>query len=93
MTKITLEKVKGAYHVKLEGHATGSQEACAAISALGCTLIGYLDHINAKVIKFDEWDGHLDVVFKGRRAGVVFDIISCGLWLMSRDYPEYCCIT
>ncbi len=92
MTRIRLEKRGSAYRVKLDGHATGSEIVCAGISAIASTLIGYLDHINAKIIKFDEWDGYLDVTFKGRRARVIFDIISCGLYLMARDYPEYCCI-
>lgn len=90
MTKIKLEKKGRAYRVKLDGHAKGSEAVCAGLSAIACTLIGYLDHVNAKIIRFDEWDGYLDITFKGRRARVIFDMISCGLYLMARDYPEYC---
>lgn len=90
MTKISVGQKRGVYHIKLEGHATGSSEVCAGLSAISFTLLGYLEHINAKIIRYEQRDGYLDVVFKGRKARAAYDMAVCGYWLMSQDYPEYC---
>lgn len=90
MTKISVEHKHGEYHIKLEGHATGSSEVCAGLSAISLTLLGYLEYKNVKIIRFEQRDGYLDVVFKGRKARAAYDMAVCGYWLMSQDYPEYC---
>lgn len=42
MTKIYIEKNKNKYIVTANGHATGSDKVCAAVSALVYSLHGYL---------------------------------------------------
>lgn len=42
MTSVYLERDGGSYTVDARGHATGSAELCAAVSALMFALDGYL---------------------------------------------------
>lgn len=42
MTKISYSAAGGRYTLRCQGHATGSDEACAAVSVLMTTLAGYL---------------------------------------------------
>ena len=90
MTAITLKKGLGVYSVKCEGHATGSREVCAAISAISMTLRGYLEELGCKILKDEIGDGYFEVVFKGRGAKAAYNMAACGYRLLARDYPQYC---
>ena len=90
MTSITLKKSLGVYSVKCEGHATGSREVCAAISAVSMTLRGYLEELGCRIIKDEIKDGYFEVAFRGWGAGAAYDMAACGYRLLARDYPEYC---
>ena len=93
MTKISVSD-GDEYRVMLEGHATGSEIVCAGLSAISLTLAGYLESIDVEVIKFEECDGFVEIIWRGGvEARCAYDMARCGYWLMSREYPEYCCIT
>jgi uncharacterized protein YsxB (DUF464 family) len=42
MTELYFNRGGGKYHIAAKGHATGSEAACAGVSAIMYTLAGYL---------------------------------------------------
>jgi uncharacterized protein YsxB (DUF464 family) len=91
MTRITLKEDGGRYSVVCEGHATGSREVCAAVSALAYSLLGWLKNagdvaIDSEVVA----DGYFEVEFSGgERAGAVFELIGIGFLQLEASKGEY----
>ena len=64
------------YYLCCEGHATGSQDVCAAVSAIVSSLAGYLENV----------EGWSDRCLDDGYAEIVFDTVServVGAWEMA----------
>ena len=88
---------KRRYEIKVRGHATGSVEVCAAISALCYTLAGWLDvhsdlcdnkHITLK-------DANADITFEvipsadTDKLDTAYEMFLCGMEMIAKSYPEF----
>ena len=88
MVDVTLTKGNGEYKVISKGHATGSVEVCAAVSALLYTLVAYVDSLEGahfRNVKLADGDAEVEIV-GGKHA---FDMFSCGINLLARDYSDF----
>lgn len=89
MTKVYLEQDGKRYTVSCKGHATGSVEACAAVSCLVYTLAGWLR--NSSVLGLEERlnDGDALIRYTGRDAAeTAFDMICVGFLQLQAAYPQ-----
>jgi uncharacterized protein YsxB (DUF464 family) len=84
MTTIYLSDKGGKHYIKCEGHATGSVEACAGISAICLTVARGVD----SVIKFVAEDGLFEVEFTGQDE--LFRFAREGFEGMCEEYGNYC---
>ena len=92
MTLVKCEKLKDMYTVRAKGHATGSQEVCAAVSGILYALAGYVEN-NRHGLIYQRWSmdsGDVDVTFRGgERAEAVYQMTLIGLLQIEKRYPEY----
>lgn len=91
MTTITLKETD-EFLVKVEGHATGSQQVCSAVSALVYTLAGYLDNEGIELTEFriNEEEPSAIVRFpKTPKSEVAFDMVSIGFSMMESSYGDF----
>lgn len=78
------------YYLCCEGHATGSKEVCAAVSAIAYTLAGYL--ANA-----DEWaeidldEGYAEIVFDSVNPKLIaaWEMAVFGLRQLANSFKDY----
>ena len=81
---------EGAYLICADGHATGSQEACAAVSGLLYALSGYFLN-NASCIQAFEnilLSGHARLRWQGGvEAKAVFDLCVIGFLQIAAAHP------
>lgn len=77
--------------IECKGHATGSEQVCAAISALMTALAGYLVNHNPQRINTIMLEsGHNVIAFRG--AAAAFEMTKIGLMQLAQSYPKYICI-
>ena len=79
--------------LEAKGHATGSVEACAGISALFTALHSYLinakDYIRDIEIETNE-DGYYRIEFEGdETAFTAYMVILSGLLSIEKGYPDF----
>ena len=90
MTKITARKSGARCTLSAKGHATGSPEACAAVSALLYGLAGYLANAEregkAEVLCRRMESGDAQLKFTG--AAEAFDMAIIGLAQVALVHPE-----
>jgi uncharacterized protein YsxB (DUF464 family) len=94
MVKGTIETRDGVHRIECNGHATGSEQVCAAISALMYALAGFLgNQPNAytAIIGCKIESGHSEIVFIGYDEA--FEVVRIGLLQLAKSYPEYLKIT
>ena len=90
MTKVYLEQDGKQYTVSCKGHATGSVEACAAVSCLVYTLAEWLAHSSVDVLKSEMEDGRVMIQYSGGDAAeTAFDLICVGFLLLQAEYSEF----
>ena len=91
MTVLRAEKEKGKFMLSACGHASGSPGCCAALSALSCSLSGYLQNDGRiKTRKSVLKSGEFEILFSGgRRARLVFEIFSFAFYQLYLSFPEY----
>ncbi len=78
MTKVYMEKSEERYSVSCHGHATGSEQMCAAISTLVGTLANWL---RCTSLPFDEMlkEGNACVRWTGgESANTAFEMLCAG---------------
>ncbi len=78
--------------LSLLGHATGSPEVCAGISAIAGALAGWvLNHPGAEpaTIRLEEGEAYIRVVRPDLRCRVAFEMAEIGLLQIARQYPEF----
>lgn len=101
MTKIYVSIHKDLYMIEFCGHATGSPETCAGISAIMFSLEGFLlnheedltEHMSR--IPEDNTDAVTFIRF-GTQSDFVhgaFEMALIGLLQIQETYPEYCKVT
>lgn len=91
MTQVYLEQAgKQRYMVSCKGHATGSVEACTAVSCLVYTLAGWLRNTSIQVLKEKLEDGDALIQYQGGDAAeTAFDMISVGFLQLQAQYGDY----
>ena len=90
MTQVYLEQEGQRYTVSCQGHATGSVEACAAVSCLVYTLAGWLRNTSIPVLKEKLEDGKALIQFHGGDAAqTAFDMITVGFLQLQAQYGDY----
>ena len=90
MTQVYLEQAGKKFMVKCQGHATGSVEACAAVSCLVYTLAGWIRNTSVLLEKEKLEDGDALIQFRGGSAAeTAFDVITVGFLQLQEQYGEY----
>lgn len=97
MTKVEITIAEPRYAIILDGHATGSAEVCAGISALMFSLAGFLDNnadeLFLSSVKMDNpgW-GYIMFELEDPSPKIkgAFELIQIGLLQIQETYPEYC---
>jgi len=88
MTRVYAERSGNRCILSAKGHATGSVEVCAAISAIVYALAGYLMNHDIKISeqRMEEADVLLD--FSGDEcAAAAFEVAVIGLAQIGQQYP------
>lgn len=93
MTRIRVGISGENLKLSINGHATGSEACCAAISALAYTLAGWMEnndeHID--VIEHDDLsDGHVELEARGDEyLKTAWLMTLIGLAQIAESYPKY----
>ena len=93
MTVVKYKAEQGVYTLEADGHATGDQNVCAAVSTLTQTLLGYLLNLErageANVLQRRFGDGYVFVEAEGKaRCRDAFELIWFGFCQLSRSFPK-----
>jgi uncharacterized protein YsxB (DUF464 family) len=91
MTHVTLNKSNGRYSIEAVGHAKGSIQACAAVSALMYSVLGYLSNVDGVLIDCADFtDGFFSICFwGGAEADVMYDFCTVAFLQLELSYGEY----
>lgn len=91
MTSVTLDKSNGKYVIEAVGHAEGSVQACAAVSVLMYSILGYLSNVEGVDIKdWDTADGFFSLEWSGGGAAhVMYDFGKIAFLQLEKSYGEY----
>lgn len=91
MTHVTLNESNGRYSVEAIGHAEGSVQACAAVSVLMYSLLGYLSNADGVEIEAaDIADGFFSVEFSGGdTARIMYNFCTVAFLQLEGSYGEY----
>lgn len=100
MTKVEITMAEPRYAMIFDGHATGSAEVCAGISALMFSLEGFLNNHEDELFllscKTDK-PGWAYIMFEledpSPKIKGAFELIVIGLLQIQESYPEYCEVT
>ena len=89
MTTVTLSQSGHTYKVKAAGHAAGSPEVCAAVSALMTTLAGYAENCAVRLeVRLEPGDS--EVIFSGgREAAGVYEAMCIGFMQLAASYGDF----
>lgn len=91
MTHITVAHAAGRWRVRAEGHASGSPEACAGVSALLYALAGWLANAPEGVRRecVSLAPGAAELVFSGGpAAAAAAELVAVGLAQIAKAVPE-----
>lgn len=91
MTRVYLEQDGNWYMLSCRGHATGSVEACAAVSCLVYTLAGWLHNTEDACAEAETIeDGYVVLRFTGGEAArIAFELVLVGFLQLAQEYGEY----
>ena len=92
MTEIYAEKAGDLYTISAKGHAAGSSEVCAAVSAILYALAGYMENAGESIdsILTSMDSGCAVISFRGGQAAeAVFDMAVIGLMQIEAACPKY----
>ena len=90
MTRVYLERDGNLYTLSAQGHATGSVEVCAAVSALIQTLRCYL--MGREAMIYDRMtEGAAFLTFRIDDPAP-FDMVCCGLKCLAKIAPDNICV-
>lgn len=93
MVNVYAESDSNRYLLSSEGHATGSEQVCAAVSALVYAFAGYVENAkiegNATVYNMRLDSGKALIHCHGsREVGAAFDTVVLGLKQVELSHPE-----
>lgn len=89
MTHVYIEQDGDRYTICAKGHATGSTEMCAAVSALLYTLAGWLRNSDTETITARLDPGDACLMFRGAAdAQTAFDLMTVGFLQLAASSPE-----
>lgn len=94
MTDIQIEKQGDRWRFSAQGHATGSVEACAAVSVLLTALDAYLQYgseeLGTRVYRREVGSGTVRLHFSGgAETRGAAEVVELGLLLLQKSYGEY----
>lgn len=93
MTSITIRECGGRWRLDAAGHATGSREVCAAVSAIVYALGGRLLELEeagrARVTALRLESGEAEIEAEGEGARDAFAVAGTGFSQLAERYPEY----
>ena len=93
MTKVDVEIQGDTFAIKLDGHATGDEKVCAAISSLVYALAGYLQNAaqsgDVKIQSMELKSGEVKIRFRGgREIKAAYEMMIIGLLQLEAEYPK-----
>ena len=91
MTRIKARRHKRKFAIYADGHATGSEEACAGVSALLYALAGWLKNVpdRVRVFKSHMEPGQVTLIFYGEEAArTAFEVTMIGLAQIAAKFPK-----
>lgn len=87
MTTVVIKAGGGKLQLHAQGHATGSEQVCAAVSGLVYTLAGYVSHFGAEMRLVN---GDADIVCDDRQENrIAFSVTAVGLRQIAHSYPDF----
>lgn len=91
MTCVTLNERDGRYVVEAVGHATGSVQACAAVSTLMYSVAAYLANADGVEIENEDIaDGFFSIEFSGGDAArIIFEFCTISFLQLEKNYGEF----
>jgi uncharacterized protein YsxB (DUF464 family) len=91
MTHVTLNKSNERYSIEAIGHAKGSVQACAAVSAIMHSALGYLSNVDGVLIDVADFtDGFFSICFEGgAEAEFTYDFCTVAFLQLELSYGEY----
>lgn len=91
MTSVTLRKDSECYLVEAVGHAEGSVQACAAVSTLMYSLLGYLSNVEGILIDVADFtEGFFSICFGGgAEAEFAYDFCTIAFLQLEKSCGEY----
>ena len=91
MTTVYATDAGGVMRLSVRGHATGSDQVCAAVSGLVCALAGYLANDDGAQVQEQVVDS-ARAVFRftgGPEAHGAFKAVVIGLQQLAASYPDF----
>lgn len=92
MTAVTARITGPVKELTADGHATGSAQVCAGISALLYALLGWLTNAgDAEIDEAEMEPGHAHIVSLGGgdATEAAWDMAVIGLLQIEQQYPDY----
>jgi uncharacterized protein YsxB (DUF464 family) len=94
MTKVKVHLGKDRYFLTAEDHATGSEQVCAAVSAITLTLLGYVLNLEqagqAEICGKRAESGLFQLNAKGgEKCRAAFEMAAQGLLQLEGSFPQY----
>lgn len=92
MTRISFSDKRGRLRICAEGHATGSEAACAAVSAIMYALAGWLLNENGEGAELEKSElraGYAEIIFSGGEAArTAYEMAVIGLMQIAQAEPK-----
>ena len=94
MTQVLARREGNRCYLSATGHATGSVEVCAGVSAILYSLAGYLENaamareLEISVLRLESGDAVIEFEADGQ-AREAYEMAVIGLIQMAQMYPQY----
>lgn len=90
MTEVTAKRDGNLCCIEAEGHATGSEQVCAAVSGIMYALAAYaINCKNCEILRLELEPGHAVVCARGGKIVPAYRMAALGLGQIAAQYPEY----
>lgn len=94
MTEVWYYQKGDRFRIRFEGHATGSDEVCAAVSSLVYAMAGYLENQagrNTTVQRMELAEGQAEILFTTRDKQVkgAWEMMVFGLRQLAHNFRDY----
>lgn len=93
MIDVYAEKDGRLFMLSSKGHATGSEEVCAGVSAIIYALAGWAENFATEDVKIELESGDALIVFRGgTEAEAAFDMAVIGLKQIELGHAKNICV-